>query len=68
VAVQGDKHKKKYWEPPAGPASGALLCVPLSGEGHMSAWKEWSRVKIKRPSGITFDHAGEHMTLVTWVT
>jgi hypothetical protein len=62
VAVQGDVHKDDYWQPPVGPASGTLLCVPLSGEGRMSAWREWSRVKIKRPSGITFDHAGESLT------
>lgn len=64
VAVQSDVAKKQWWLPPAGPASGSLLCIPLgSGSGGpgqtcMLEWREWSRVKVKRPSGVTIDHAG----------
>lgn len=58
VTVQADVHKDKYWLPPKGPATGALVCVPLGSNGRMLPWREWSKVKIKRPSGVTIDHAG----------
>jgi hypothetical protein len=58
VAVQADIEKDKYYLPPKGPASGSLVCVPLLADGSMLRWQEWSRVKIKRPSGVTIDHAG----------
>lgn len=58
VAVQADIAKQDWWAPPAGPASGSLVCVPISSEGRMLCWRVWSTVKIKRPSGVTIDHAG----------
>lgn len=65
VAVQADVEKDNYYHPPKGPASGALVCVPLISDGHMLPWQEWSRVKIKRPSGVTIDHAGVNISLQT---
>jgi len=67
VAVQADLSKKQYWLPPAGPASGVLLCVPLSCDGTMMSVREWSRVKIKRPSGVSIDHAGVCCSAWSWV-
>jgi hypothetical protein len=58
VAVQADIAKQNWWVPPTGPASGSLVCVPISSAGRMLCWRQWSKVKIKRPSGVTIDHAG----------
>lgn len=63
VAIQADAEKKSWWLPPAGPPSGSLVCIPLGEGAQMLGWREWSKVKIKRPSGVTIDHAGVSVQL-----
>jgi hypothetical protein len=39
------------------------VCIPLGEGAQMLGWREWSKVKIKRPSGVTIDHAGVSVQL-----
>jgi hypothetical protein len=48
-----------YYQPPTGPPTGALLCVPLRPDGSMQAWRVWTKhADLTRLSGVTLDHAG----------